>query len=181
MQRTTAAGGHPAQDPAHPRYWRRFAAPWSIPFAKALKTARVTAVDFPRSRRSPANTPSAGASPTGTIEGDFHEADFGTGRFDLAIMGNVLHGEGPDWSKRLLKRTCDALAEGGMLLIGDLIPNHQRSGPAVPLLFGLNMLMNTPEGNVFTMREYRAWLKEAGFERVTTMPAHVSPLILATK
>jgi hypothetical protein len=30
------------------------------------------------------------------------------------------------------------------------------------------------------MREYRAWLLEAAFKRVT-MPAHVSPLILATK
>ncbi|MGA8566363.1 MAG: hypothetical protein WB580_01090 [Candidatus Binataceae bacterium] len=34
---------------------------------------------------------------------------------------------------------------------------------AKPLLFGLNMLLHTPAGDVFTMREYREWLKEAGF------------------
>lgn len=159
------------------------AGPWSIPFAKALKTARVTAADYPavtQITRQYAERWGV-ADRYDYIEGDFHDVDFGTSRFDLAILGNVLHGEGPEGSKRMLKRTCDALADGGMLLIGDLIPNDQRSGPAVPLLFGLNMLMNTPDGDVFTMREYRAWLKEAGFRRVTTMPEHVSPLILATK
>ena len=56
------------------------------------------------------------------------------------------------------------------------------AGPALPLLFGLNMLINTQAGDVFTMREYREWLKEAGFKKVATIPApHVSPLILATK
>ncbi|MFZ1122586.1 MAG: hypothetical protein WAN81_20365 [Candidatus Binataceae bacterium] len=53
---------------------------------------------------------------------------------------------------------------------------------AKPLLYGLNMLLHTPAGDVFTMREYREWLKEAGFSKVATIPApHVSPLILATK
>jgi hypothetical protein len=68
-----------------------------------------------------------------------------------------------------------------MLLIGEFVPNDQRSAPALPLLFGLNMLLHTPQGDVFTMREYRE-LKEAGFRKVATIPApHVSPLILATK
>jgi hypothetical protein len=52
----------------------------------------------------------------------------------------------------------------------------------MPLLFGLNMLLQTEEGNVFTFREYRTWLKAAGFRKVTTLP--VSPpstLILAAK
>jgi len=45
------------------------------------------------------------------------------------------------------------------------------------------MLINTPAGDVFTMREYREWLKEAGFRKVTALraPEHVSPLILAVK
>jgi hypothetical protein len=50
------------------------------------------------------------------------------------------------------------------------------------LLFGLNMLLQTEEGNVFTLREYRAWLKAAGFRKVKTVPVPApSPLILATK
>jgi O-methyltransferase/methyltransferase family protein len=160
------------------------AAAWSIPFAKALKRARVTVADYPAvTQVTRQYTERWGvADRFDYLEGDFREVDFGTG-FDLAILGHIVHGEGADWGKRLLGRVCDALSDGGMLLIGEFVPNDERSGPAWPLLFGLNMLINTQAGDVFTMREYRAWLKEAGFRKVAAMPAaeHVSPLILATK
>lgn len=160
------------------------AAPWSIPFARALKRARVTVADYPvvaQVARQYAERWGV-ADRFDYLEGDFRELDFGTG-FDLAILGHIVHGEGADWGRRLLRRACDALGDGGMLLIGEFVPNDERSGPASALLFGLNMLINTPAGDVFTMREYREWLKEAGFRKVTAMPApeHVSPLILATK
>jgi 3-hydroxy-5-methyl-1-naphthoate 3-O-methyltransferase len=81
-----------------------------------------------------------------------------------------------------LERVFEALGQGGMLLIGEFIPNDDRSGPAMPLLFALNMLIKTDSGDVFTLKEYREWLKAAGFNRVPTIPAlHVSPLILATR
>jgi len=160
------------------------AAPWSIPFARTLKRARVTVADYP----AVAQVARQYAARWGVadrfdyLEGDFRELDFGTG-FDLAILGHIVHGEGVDWGRRLLKRACDALGDGGMLLIGEFVPNEERSGPASALLFGLNMLINTPAGDVFTMREYREWLKEAGFRKVTALraPEHVSPLILAVK
>lgn len=161
------------------------AAAWSIPFAKALKRARVTVADYPEVTQVTRQYAERWgvADRFDYLEGDFREVDFGNGIFDLAILGHIIHGEGADWSKRLLKRTCEALTDGGMLLIGEFVPNDERSGPAGPLLFGLNMLINTPTGDVFTMREYREWLKQAGFRKVATIPApqHVSPLILATK
>ncbi len=51
------------------------------------------------------------------------------------------------------------------------------------MLFGLNMLLHTPVGDVFTMKDYREWLKGAGFRAVKTIPtpSAVSPLILAQK
>jgi ubiquinone/menaquinone biosynthesis C-methylase UbiE len=159
------------------------AAAWSIPFAKALKRSRVTVADYPavtQVTRQYAERWGV-ADRYDYLEGDFREIDFGTG-YDLAILGHIIHGEGPDWGRRLLKRSYEALNDGGMLLIGEFVPNDERSGPPLPLLFGLNMLINTPAGDVFTMREYREWLKEAGFSKVATIPApHVSPLILATK
>jgi ubiquinone/menaquinone biosynthesis C-methylase UbiE len=160
------------------------AAAWSIPFAKELKHARVTVADFPvvtQVARQYAERWGV-ADRYDYLEGDFREVDFGTASFDLVILGHIVHGEGAEWGKRLLKRTCQALGEGGMLLIGEFVPNDQRTGPALPLLFGLNMLINTPAGDVFTMREYREWLKEAGFRKVVSLAVpHVSPVILATK
>lgn len=159
-------------------------AAWSIPFAKAIKTARVTVADYPEVTQVTREfTEGWGvADRYDYLEGDFHQVDFGTGRFDLVLLGHIVHGEGADQGRHLLKRLFDALADGGMLLIGEFVPNDDRSGPVLPLLFGLNMLLNTEHGDVFTLREYRNWLKEAGFRKVTTIPApHVSPLILATR
>ncbi len=159
-------------------------AAWSIPFAKAIKGARVTAADYPAVTKVTRQfTQSWGvADRYYYLEGDFHQTDFGASQFDLAILGHIIHGEGAGQAQHLLKRVSDALASGGLLLIAEFIPNDDRSGPALPLLFGLNMLINTEHGDVFTLREYREWLKAAGFKKVTTIPApHVSPLILASK
>lgn len=160
------------------------AAAWSIPFAKAIRGARVTVVDYP----AVADVAREFTKRWGVadrydyLEGDFRQIEFEAGRYDVAILGHIVHGEGPELGQRLLKRTCDALNDGGMLLIGEFVPNDDRSGPATPLLFALNMLINTEAGDVFTMREYRGWLKQAGFRKVQAIPApHVSPLILATK
>ena len=52
----------------------------------------------------------------------------------------------------------------------------------MPVLFGLNMLLHTEEGNVFTLREYRSWLKAVGFGKVTTIPVPPpTTVILAIK
>ncbi len=105
---------------------------------------------------------------------------------ELAIgvaNGHIVHGEGADWGQKLIGKTAYALKDKGQLLIADFIPNDERTGPMIPMLFGLNMLMRaTPGADVFTMREYCTWLKEAGFRIVKTIPApSPSPLILATK
>jgi 3-hydroxy-5-methyl-1-naphthoate 3-O-methyltransferase len=117
------------------------------------------------------------------IDGDLHTVDFGKERYDLIILGHIVHGEGRERGQRLLARCADALRERGMLLIAEFIPNDDRSGPPLPMLFGLNMMVHVPEGDVFTMKEYRAWLKAAGFRNVKTIrtPSAPSPLLLATK
>ncbi|MGH7985060.1 MAG: methyltransferase [Candidatus Binataceae bacterium] len=103
-------------------------------------------------------------------------------RYDLVILGHILHGQSREWARRLIEKAAGALRGRGMMLIGEFIPNDRRTGPAVPLLFGLNMLVNAPEGDVYTMAEYRTWLKAAGMRSLKTIRApQASPLILATK
>lgn len=157
---------------------------WSLAFAEAIPDARVVAVDYPEV------TPIARqfterfrvADRYDYIEGNLREVDFGRNRYDLVILGHIIHSEGEKWGKRLIKKSYHALKEGGLLLIAEMIPNDTRTGPKIPLVFGLNMLLHTENGDVFTMREYREWLKEAGFKRVTTIEVpSPSPLILATK
>jgi hypothetical protein len=44
------------------------------------------------------------------------------------------------------------------------------------------MIVNTTEGDVYTMAEYRRWLKQAGFNSIKTVQVDApSPLILASR
>jgi ubiquinone/menaquinone biosynthesis C-methylase UbiE len=161
------------------------AAAWSVPFVQAIAGARATVLDLPQV------TPVAReyAAKFGVadrfeyMEGDLHQVDLGDGNYDLITLGHVIHSEGRENGVKLIERCFRALAERGMLLIGEFVPNDDRTGPPVAMLFGLNMLLHTPVGDVFTMKEYRGWLKEAGFRSIKTIrtPSAVSPLILARK
>jgi ubiquinone/menaquinone biosynthesis C-methylase UbiE len=157
---------------------------WSLAFAQAIPQARVTTVDFPE--MTPITRGFAEkfgvAARYEYLEGDLRHVDFGRDTFDLVILGHIVHSEGETHGKELLRKSYAALKPGGKLLIAEYVPNDARSGPAMPLLFGLNMLLQTEEGNVFTLREYRAWLKATGFRKVTTIPViPPSTVILATK
>src|SRR5262245_61981857 len=157
---------------------------WSIPFAQAIPDARVTVVDFPEVTRITRQfTDRFGVSNQyDYVEANLREADFGRGKYDLIILGHIIHSEGEKWGKKLVEKSYDALRPGGMLLIAEMVPEDARSHRWIPLIFGLNMLMLTTEGAVFTMREYRQWLKDTGFTRIQAIEAPApSPLILAIK
>ena len=50
------------------------------------------------------------------------------------------------------------------------------------MLFAVNMLVNTEDGDTFTVTEISQWLREAGFVDPRTMEVPApSPLILASK
>jgi 3-hydroxy-5-methyl-1-naphthoate 3-O-methyltransferase len=157
---------------------------WSLAFARAIPEARVTTVDFlemtPITREFAEKL--GVASRYDHLEGDLREVDFGRDRYDLVILGHIIHSEGEKRGTELLAKSYAALKPGGKLLIAEYVPNDTRTGPAMPLLFGLNMLLQTEEGAVFTLREYRAWLKAAGFGKVLTVPVPPpTTVILATK
>ena len=156
---------------------------WGICFAKRSPQVHVTAVDWhsvlPVTRKT--------ASRHGVldqfkfVEGDILTADLGTGHH-VATLGHILHSEGAERSQRLLKRVFDALAPGGTIAVAEFVPDDDRCGPPMPLIFGVNMLVNTDKGDVFTFAEMSAWLNAAGFERVRKFNAPgPSPLILADK
>jgi hypothetical protein len=50
------------------------------------------------------------------------------------------------------------------------------------LIFSVNMLVNTDEGDTFSFEEIRGWLEQCGFENARLVPAPgPSPLIVAEK
>jgi precorrin-6B methylase 2 len=155
---------------------------WSIPFAEAIPHARITALDYPEViplTREYAEKFSV-AERFDYVEADLREADFGKERYDLVLLGHVVHVEGRERTPRLLERCAKALRKGGRLLIAEVVPDDDRKGSAFAMLFSLNMLLG--DGDVFTLAEYRKWLKAAGFNGIRTLkvPAF-SPLIVASK
>ena len=113
--------------------------------------------------------------------GDLLDADFGSGH-TIATLGHILHSEGEQRSRALLKRVFEALGPGGTIAIQEFLVNDDRTGPPQGLIFAVNMLVNTDNGNTYSVKEIGEWLKSAGFVNVRTIEAPgPSPIILATK
>jgi ubiquinone/menaquinone biosynthesis C-methylase UbiE len=157
---------------------------WGIAVAEADKDARVTAQDFP----GLFETTRQFLKRHGVedrydfLPGDLKEVDFGENRYDLALLGNIVHSEGETSSRELFKHLHRALRPGGRIVIIDMIPNDERTGPPFALFFALNMLINTEKGGTYTLEEYTRWLNDAGFTRIETadIQSH-SPLIIGYK
>ena len=158
---------------------------WSLALAKQDARTRVTAIDLPPvlDRVTRSFVEREGATDRYTFwPGDFHAIDFGDSCFDVLILGHVCHGEGAEATRRLIERGFRALRAGGRLLIAEFVPDDDRTGPVMPLIFALHMLVLTEHGDTFTFAEYRNWMAAAGFSDVRTVAAPApSPLILATK
>lgn len=156
---------------------------WGIALAQKSPAVHITAVDWPGV--TPITRKIAARFGVGdrlhTVNGDLLEADFGSGH-RVATLGHILHSEGEARSRKLVKKVYDALAPGGTIAIAEFVPDDNRTGPPAPLIFAVNMLVNTEAGDTFTFREISGWLADAGFEQARELDApSVSPLILAHK
>src|SRR5437773_12549475 len=89
---------------------------WGIALTQKSPRLRVTAVDWagmiPTTKRI---TQKFGvADRFNYIEGDLLEANFGNG-YDIAVLGHILHSEGEERSRQLIKKTFRAVKPGGTI------------------------------------------------------------------
>lgn len=157
---------------------------WSVALAQQSPHVRVTAVDWagviPITRKVAARL--GIADRFRFVEGDLLEADFGSGH-TIVTAGHILHSEGEQRSRLLLRKAFHALAPGGTIAIAEILVNTNRTGPLPALIFAVNMLVNSDRGDTFSLDEISAWLGGAGFENVRTVdaPGLAPLLIVATK
>jgi ubiquinone/menaquinone biosynthesis C-methylase UbiE len=156
---------------------------WGIGIAQRSPQVTVTAVDWPGvidiTRQTAARF--GMADRFSFVAGDLDSADFGSG-YDVATLGHILHSEGVERSKALLKKTFDALAPGGTIVIAEFLVDAERKSNVMGLLFDVNMLVNTAEGGTYSFEEIRGWLEDVGFRKAGLVPAPgPSPLIFADK
>jgi len=156
---------------------------WGIALARQSPHVTVTAVDWPGVLEITKKT----AARFGLtdrfnfIAGDLADVNFGRG-YNIATLGHILHSEGPERSKSLLRKVFHALAPGGTIVIAEFLVDPERKANTMGLIFDVNMLVNTENGGTYSFEEIREWLSEAGFVKAGLVPAPgPSPLIFADK
>ncbi|MGD2272468.1 MAG: methyltransferase [Desulfobacterales bacterium] len=93
-----------------------------------------------------------------------------TGRYDVAWMSHILHGEGPDDCREIIKKTAAVLEPGGLIIIHDFILNNSMDGPLFPALFSLNMLLGTPSGQSYSEEQIADMLADVGAKDIRRIP-----------
>jgi ubiquinone/menaquinone biosynthesis C-methylase UbiE len=120
--------------------WAAVRACGELRFAEAESDARITAQGLPKvleqaqkylDRHGIANR-------YDFLPGDLHKVEFPAGKCDLATLGHIVHGDSEVAARQLFKRLQPWFKPGGRFAIIDMIPNDERSGPPVPLIFALN-------------------------------------------
>jgi len=158
--------------------------PWSVPIAERDPQSRITLIDFPepvRIARKFARRHKV-IEQFEFIEEDLWSVDWGSNQFDLVIFGHILHSEGARRGRKMVRRAYEALKPRGRLLIAETVADESRSQDPWPLIFAVNMLVNTEEGDTFTLSEMKRWCRSAGLAKVETLAVqNHSPLIVATK
>ncbi len=104
---------------------------WGIKFAQQDPAARVTIVDFPKvievTRRFVAKHNLADRFEY--VPGNFREVEFGTGQYDVAILGHICHSEGAHNTQKLLQKIRQALKPGASWSSRSSSPTRSASMP----------------------------------------------------
>lgn len=98
----------------------------------------------------------------------------------------MLHSEGMEQSRQLLKRMHEVLKPGGLLVIAEFLSNEEGTAPVIAQLFAINMLLHTEDGCVFSGKQLVDMLSEAGYKQPERVglpfyEKNASPIMTARK
>ena len=145
---------------------------YAMAFARARDGITVTVFDLPHVTPLTRDyVEKAGLSDRiDVVEGDANVDELPRG-YDLVFMSQLLHSNSPAENEALIANGAASLNAGGRLVIQDFVVDEGRTGPPQPVIFALNMLVNTAAGDTYTEAEIRGWMEAAalsGVARVDT-------------
>jgi ubiquinone/menaquinone biosynthesis C-methylase UbiE len=157
---------------------------FGIAIAQQNPRAEVVALDWPGVLEvARENAQKAGMGERyGAIEGSAFDADYGEG-YDVVLLTNFLHHFDPPTCEALLRKSRAALAEGGVAVALEFVPNEDRVSPPVPASFSMMMLGGTPGGDAYTFAELERMFRNAGFSHseLHELPASPEKVIVARR
>ncbi len=99
------------------------------------------------------------------VPGDFYTDEFPKGH-DLAFVSAIIHQNSPEQNLNLFFKVFRSLEPGGRIVIRDFIMKPDRIRPGAGAIFALNMLVSTPGGKTYTLKEIKSGLRQAGFRNI---------------
>jgi precorrin-6B methylase 2 len=103
------------------------------------------------------------------LDGNYLEEPI-PGKYDVAWLSHILHGEGPEECRMLIEKAIAALETGGMIIVHEFILNNSMDGPLFPALFSLNMLLGTSCGQAYSEEQIADMLQRAGVREIRRLP-----------
>ena len=97
-----------------------------------------------------------------TRAGDYFKDDLGRGN-DVVLLSAILHSMGPERSRTLLAKAYDSLVSGGLVVVNEGLIDEDRTSPLGSVLFSLNMLVNTGDGQSYSASEIIGLMESVGF------------------
>ncbi|MBI5035336.1 MAG: methyltransferase domain-containing protein [Chloroflexi bacterium] len=141
----------------------------SIALAKRHPSVRVTALD--RAMVLPFTKQVAEAmgvtSQVNIVVGDALNLEVKPGAFDIVLFGNITSYFSPEQNVGAFRRAYEALVLNGRIVISAPVADEDHKGPSEVPIAGIEMLLFSPDGDIYTLTEYRGMLEAVGFSEVT--------------
>lgn len=149
---------------------------YGIIIAKKNPNAQIVAVDWPAVLAvARENAQNSGVLDRYTTRpGSAFEADLGSG-YDFVLLTNIFHHFDQPTCEKLMRRVYVALKPDGKAITLEFVPNEDRVTPPAAAAFSLNMLVGTEAGDAYTLAEYDAMFRKAGFGESTLHEVPNSP------
>jgi hypothetical protein len=100
-----------------------------------------------------------------TREGNYLTDRFGEGN-DAVLLSSMMNQESPEVNQKTFRKAFESMTSGGMLILQEQMLNSSKTGPLLSALIGVNQLIHTPSGAVYSDREIADWLEGVGFRNV---------------
>ena len=142
----------------------------AIAFCTVYSRLRATVFDLPQTLKTTERAiKEAGLDSRITLlPGDFNADPLG-GPYDVVLMSDILHYQGPDANAALVRKTFAHLTAGGRLIIKDRFLDESGTSPAWVAAFAVHILVNTARGRCYTVADVTRWMTDAGFQSVAEL------------